>query len=806
MGIFVRKNKKERQQGFTLVETMVSIAIFAVISLALLSLFFSIFQSVRRNKAILAANAIMSEQMEIIRGMNYDDVTTVAGFVDGKLPNSEEVTKSGITFTITRDITMVDDPYDGTASSTPPDTFQWDYKQVRISLAWKDPVTGSEQKSTAVTNVVPEGLEGLAEGKGGIYITVFDADGEGVPQAVVNMKSVKTGYEISGQLTDNNGNLWVPDLDPADDYRVVATKNGYSMERTYAVNDDEDAVACDLSLIDCNPYNPEPVKRDLRVAEQEVTRAGFAIDRLGSLDIKTVRLSNMVNWRVNKTKSGLLYYGQQWDPSGTMAPSADPLHPYLFAVFTDDRDSIFYPQQCIYLQKLAYNSASGKYEPVLSYDKKITALICANAQNAIIKTSPKDNTIWVVWDDKSSGNQDVYLQNIDTSSGAPSGTRYKVNQGALSATQTNPDMEIDHEGNIYVVWEDNRNGNWDIYMQKFDTVNKKFLSNDKKVNPDEASANEQLNPKIAVDNDMEGGANSNNTYVVWQSNHSGDFDIYIQKFNKNVVKNGGAKKVNDASLLDQYEPDVVYDGSSYLYAAWTDERNSEPDIYFQKLDKNCDRVLTTTGDVLINDDTYASATRTKPSIAYSGPDAIYVTWEDNRNGLPYYTIYTSRVNSIGERQWMFDFMASDTYKSVQTDPFTLVDPEGYAITLWGDNREEEGDLGGFFAFPDDPLLTDEIFGSRYKIMENTALSNIPVKITSENYIGTSLTGEKISKYEEVFYSAGSGQISTGNVIEWGDYMFSILSGSGYDLESTHPPMPLTVFPGQESSITIDVKP
>ncbi len=789
---------------------MVSIAIFAMISLALFSLFSSILQSIRRNKAILAANSVMTEQMEIVRGMDYDDVTTVAGFIDGKLPNSEDVTRSGIAFTISRDISMVDDPYDGIGA--PADLFEWDYKQVRITLTWKDPVTGSDQVSTAVTNVVPEGLEGLEEGKGGIYITVFDADGEGVSDASVRIKSTKAPYELLTGLTDANGNLWISTLNPADDYRVIVTKADYSLERTYAINNNDTTPECDPALFTCNPYNPSPVKRDLRVVDQKVTRAGFAIDRLGSLKISTVRLSSMVNWHVNYNRPG-----EQWDPSGTLALSADPLHPYLFAVFTDTRDA----KQHIYLQKLAYNSTSGKYEKLLANDVKITNYVTSldiKAQNAIIKTSPKDNSVWVVWDDESAGAGDnnVYLQQINTSTGAPTGTRYTVNRNVPVGSappgtkQMDPDIEIDHDGNIYIVWEDNRSGNWDIYMQKKDGTSGNFLAQDRKVNDDDESANEQLNPKIVADGDMEGTANSNNTYVVWQSNHNGDFDVYIQKYSKNVTKNGDTKKVNDTDALDQYEPDVAYDGSSSIYVAWTDERNSEPDIYFQKLSKNCDRLLTAPGDVLVNDDTFTYASRTKPSIAYSGPSAIYVTWEDSRNGLPYYTTYTSKVNSEGARQWAYDFMASDTYQSIQTDPFTLVDPEGYAITLWGDSREEADDSSivfiGWTPTVVDMFHTDDIFGSRYSTMGNTTLTNIPVKITSENYIGTSLTDKKIPKYEEIFYSDGSGLISTGNIIEWGDYIFSTADGSGYYVESTNPPMPLAVFPLQEASIMIDVKP
>ncbi len=784
-----RKGKEEK--GFTLIETMVSIVVFAMISLALFSMFSSILQSVRRNKAFLAANSIIVENVEVIRGMNFEDVTTQEGFENGNLLNSETVVRGGTKFTILRDITWVDDPYDGTGTSSPADLFTFDYKKVRIRVQWRDPASGSIQESVAITNVVPEGLEGLEKGKGGVYLTVFDADGKGVPQAVVDMRSENAKYSLTGAKTDSNGNLWISNLAPASDYRVKATKAGYSMERTYAVNDKSNTPPCDQALLTCNPYNPNPVKRDLRVVNQQVTRAGFAIDMLGSLNIKTIHFSSMSNWRANVTREG-----EQSDPSAVMLPGEDPNFPYLLVAFESTRMG-----NDIYLQRLKYKTTPDGFDRNWPSDKRTVAK--PNAGRPTLKKSPVNGAVYLTWHDESAGagDSDIYIAKIDSATGAMIGSPYRVNHSAAGTRQTNASMEFDQEGNIFIAWEDNRNGTWDIYMQKFLPSSSTFFqATDVQVNSQ--SSDEQLSPKVVTDN-------ANNAYVAWQSNHSGDFDVYIRKLDKNAVP-GIEKKVNtDSSGLGQYQPDMAYDGADHLYVAWADERNSAPDIYLQKLDKDLTSAFAG-GDMLINDDTYASASRTKPSIAYFSDSAIYVTWEDTRNGMPYYTIYTSKVNSDGARQWPYDFMAADSYQSIQTNPFTLVDSKGYAITLWEDNREEPGDILAAPPLPPaDPLLTDEIFGSRYNNMDNIVRAGVPVTVTSTKHIGTTMTDAEIAKYDRTFVSDAAGNIDIDNAsggLEWGEYVFSVDTSSGFCLESTNPPFPLAIYPDRQSFIIVDVCP
>ena len=263
-----------------------------------------------------------------------------------------------------------------------------------------------------------------------------------------------------------------------------------------------------------------------------------------------------------------------------------------------------------------------------------------------------------------------------------------------------------------------------------------------------------------------------------------------------VLFNG--KKVNSGDILnlDQYEPSIVYDGASHLYLCWSDERNSQPDIYAQKYDKTGARIWAG-GDVKINDDTTPCAWRTKPSLAYCGNEAIYFSWQDDRNGDN--DIYSAKFDSDGNKLWIYDLiMNSDSSLQFQNSPGVVTDLDGYAITVWEDFRN-----GSDY----------DIYAARYKDLGIFPRVNVPIIVTGEKLKGTYPFDcvppdcLPIYKYDKEFASDESGRISIGDgasEIEFDDYSFA--AGGGYTVISTDQSEPLTVIPGSAEAVVINVEP
>ncbi|MDD4290484.1 MAG: prepilin-type N-terminal cleavage/methylation domain-containing protein [Patescibacteria group bacterium] len=245
-----------------------------------------------------------------------------------------------------------------------------------------------------------------------------------------------------------------------------------------------------------------------------------------------------------------------------------------------------------------------------------------NQSNCKMAYSYSASTTIVVWDDDrdfSDFLQDVYIKiyNEDFSTRVIS----RVNVDRLF-NQSKPDVNIDSSGYIYVVWTDNRSGDEDIYIQKLNSDGVNLWSSDKRVNSE--TGGNQNSPSIAVDK-------NDNIYVVWTDGRSGDDGIYIQKLNSDGDRLWSSdKRVNVETYSNQHSPKISIDEDNNIYVVWIDNRNinnnSNEDIYIQKLDSGG---LKYSRDYRVNTNNDPSS-QNSADISMNGNYPIIV-WSDNRN-------------------------------------------------------------------------------------------------------------------------------------------------------------------------------
>lgn len=267
------KGGHTQQKGFTLIEVVVGIALFAMFAMGIYSAVSYILQSTYVSRVQFQQIEIANEQLELARNLPYDQVGVVGGIPSGVLPQSKTITKSGAAFLVKNYVRNIDDPFDGTFGGSPNDTSPADYKKVQIevtcltcSIAPKNPVIVS-------TNIAPKGLES-ASANGAIFITVFDAAGLPISGATVHITNPTLSPPLDLiDVTDADGKLQLLDIPPAvESYHIEATKSGYSTDGTITPGG---AVT-------------NPIKPDATVSAQTVTNISFNIDTTGSIPVTSM--------------------------------------------------------------------------------------------------------------------------------------------------------------------------------------------------------------------------------------------------------------------------------------------------------------------------------------------------------------------------------------------------------------------------------------------------------------------------------------------------------------------------------------
>lgn len=185
----------------------------------------------------------------------------------------------------------------------------------------------------------------------------------------------------------------------------------------------------------------------------------------------------------------------------------------------------------------------------------------------------------IIWEDKRSGNSDIYAQYLDQD-GVSQWTAYGIAVCNAPGEQVSPDIVSDGMGGAIIVWQDSRNGNADIYAQRIDPSGQALWStNGVAVS---TVTNNQIQPVAMMD--MAGGV-----IMTWIDSRTDAYgDIYAQRLNADgtaLWTNNGVAICTASDM--QEEPRLVSDGNMGAIITWSDRRGGTTyDIYAQNINKN----------------------------------------------------------------------------------------------------------------------------------------------------------------------------------------------------------------------------
>lgn len=335
-----------------------------------------------------------------------------------------------------------------------------------------------------------------------------------------------------------------------------------------------------------------------------------------------------------------------------------------------------------------------------------------------------DGNFVVVWYDARRGPTDIYGQRFDASGDtAGLGGNFIINDDLGATTKYEPWCAMDSAGNFIVVWIDYRNGDSDIYGQRFDNTGDTIGSNFRI--DQESGSRDYWDVRVVMDD--------NKFVVTWYSTVNYATNIYKRTFLNDGTPLSNEFRVNELDgTAAQDEPAIDMNDGDIVVVTWEDFRDSEtetiylqrldalgnvvgdnvrlregfdPDvavaddssfalafdfsnnIFFQKFNSSGDSV----GPVTIISDTSLNS-RADVSIGVDANNYYIVTWEDRRSGD--YYIYAQIIDPAGDTVGGNFIVSDDPAGSGQYDPDIAVNPSGAFLIAWEDSRDGDYNVYG----------------------------------------------------------------------------------------------------------------
>jgi hypothetical protein len=236
--------------------------------------------------------------------------------------------------------------------------------------------------------------------------------------------------------------------------------------------------------------------------------------------------------------------------------------------------------------------------------------------------SVSGQAVHVVWYDFRDGNREIYYMR-------------SLNGGVTWGTETrltnNPSFSYNTSISVYgqfvhVVWQDNRDGNDEIYYMRSTNNGVNWSNNTRLTN----SPNLSGFPAIAV--------SGNIVHIVWQDKRNfSNGEIFYKNSIDGGVSWGTDMLLSNSGGSATYDPTISAIGPGYVHVVWWDARAGNYEIYYKG---------STNGGISWGADsrlTNNPAASENPFVSVA-PQAVHVVWTDFRNGN--YEIYYKR-NFIG---------------------------------------------------------------------------------------------------------------------------------------------------------------
>lgn len=230
-----------------------------------------------------------------------------------------------------------------------------------------------------------------------------------------------------------------------------------------------------------------------------------------------------------------------------------------------------------------------------------------------------------------------------------------------------PRIAVDSLGNVHVVWEDKRDGNWELYYTKLNN-NGTTLVDDKRIT---FFRGYSYRPWIVVDLE-------DNVHIVWQDKRDGNPEIYYKK-----LDNNGSTLIDDVRVTNDtaqtYKPSLSVDSSLDIHIVFRDQRSGGWEIWYTKLNRYGEKIAE---DKRI---TYYKRFSGGAFIALDSAQNVHLAWRDSRDGTDHPEIYYTKLSNNGTKL-LPDIRLTHTYGRSYGSPIAIDQHDNVHI-MWFDDRD-----------------------------------------------------------------------------------------------------------------------
>jgi hypothetical protein len=294
----------------------------------------------------------------------------------------------------------------------------------------------------------------------------------------------------------------------------------------------------------------------------------------------------------------------------------------------------------------------------ITWESDVTLTNYDNLISSFPSIAVSGNNVYVVWDDSRNNNNEIYFKR-STDQGLSWSTDNRLTNN--SAYSLNPSLAVS-DSFLHVVWGDSRDGNTEIYYKRSTDGGISWEADLRMTN----NPNTSVNASIAISDSL--------AIVVWEDSRNGNYEIYYKLSTDSGTNWSVDLRLTNTAAISRH-PSVVI-ASSVIHVIWEDTPEVQPEIYYQR---STDAGNTWEAQKRLTNDQNVSEF---PSIAASG-SVLHAVWSD-RTSSSQTEIYYNRSIDAG-LNWESNIRLTD---ATGLSDFPMIAISGSDVhTIWRDNRD-----------------------------------------------------------------------------------------------------------------------